>query len=76
MHLFTFVIMVELIKKFDTKCKMIYSVSKMDGEYEIVLRTQVNYTSTDCDNECMQRITAFSAATNMQWLFFKTIEIY
>lgn len=61
--------MEELIKKFDTKCKIVSCVSKNSNEYEVVLRTQVNYT--DCDDQCMQWITKFSAATNTQWIVFQ-----
>lgn len=58
--------MEEIIKKFDTTCKFISCVSKKENEYEVVLRTKVN--SPDCNEQCMQWISEFSAATNTQWI--------
>lgn len=61
-----FRVMEEIVKKFDTTCKFISCVSKNESEYEIDLRTKVN--SPDYNEQCMQWISKFSAATNTQWI--------
>ncbi|KAK9728952.1 hypothetical protein QE152_g16934 [Popillia japonica] len=42
----------EIVKKFDTTCKLISCVSKNESEYEIDLRTKVN--SPDYNEQCIK----------------------